>query len=100
MSTDIRLPCGGAPVVAHSSNGRLPSRPFSFCGEALERRVDEPGERARVVAALEHRAEAGSERGTAARELAEPGVGDLDVRERVLHVRVEAGRDDQQVGLE
>ena len=62
--------------------------------------MDEARERLEVVAALEHGGDARREAAAAARELAETEAGQLHRRERVVDVRVEAGRDDQQVGLE
>src|ERR1700753_1225663 len=69
-------------------------------GETLERRTDEVGQRAQVVAAFEHGGDARGEARCALRQLAEAVGGDEHLREWILLVRVEAGRDEEQLGLE
>ncbi len=63
-------------------------------------RLDEPRQRLEVVAALEHGADPRAELRRAAGELVEPALGELHVGERIVHVRVEARRDEDEVGLE
>src|SRR3954452_15094 len=96
--TSLRMRRG--PLVAHSSRRPAFRRPFLLRRETLERRLHEPGQRARVVAALEDSGDPGRERRATSRKLAEAEVRELDVCQRVLDVRVETGGDDEHVGLE
>src|SRR5579884_365319 len=68
--------------------------------EALERRLDQVGQRAQVVSALEDRGHARREAARAARELPEAVCGHEHVCERILGVGVEPGRHEQQLRLE
>ena len=63
-------------------------------------RRDERRQRLEVVAAFEHGGDARAERGAALGELPEPVLRHLHLRQRVLPVRVEAGRDEDEVRRE
>ena len=65
------------------------ARPATSAGSVVE-----------LVAALEHRGDAGPERARALRQLAEAVLGDAHLGERVVLVRVEAGRDEDELRLE
>src|SRR5947209_20158659 len=76
------------------------SAAFLSGAEAFEGRLDEPGQRLEVVAALEDGGEARSERPRPAGELPEALGGYTHPRQRVGLVRVEAGGDEDEVGPE
>ena len=69
-------------------------------GEAVERGLDERRQRLEVVAALEHGGDARGELRAPRGQLAEAVGGHPHLGERVVRVGVEAGGDEQQVGLE
>ena len=112
-----RHPCGEAPyplgprpaprtcfrgralrVLAVRSTGASP--PASLRVRSLRARRRRGRQRLEVVAALEHGRDAWRERRAAPRELREGPGAQLQIREWVVGVRVEAGRDEQQVRLE
>ena len=86
--TSLERPAAG-PAVRVSRSRSLRARRPRGAGSVCE-----------VVAALEHRGDARRERGAARGELAEAVLGHAHLRERVVHVRVEAGRDEHELGLE
>src|SRR2546423_195544 len=61
---------------------RAPKGPFRLLRKPGERGLDEPWQRAELVAALEHRADAWSQRRGAACQLAEAVLADPHLRER------------------
>src|SRR5829696_2351673 len=77
-------------------------RPFGIhsAAEALDRRADEVWQRLEVVAPFEHGLAARRRCRTPASKLAEALVGHADVRERVVDVGVEAGRDEHELAVE
>ena len=68
--------------------------------ETGECSVDESRQRVELVAALEDGGDAVAETPATAGELAEAVVGDAHVRERVILMRVEAGRDEHELRRE
>ena len=66
----------------------------------MSRRPAEPGQRLEVVAAFEHRGDARCKPRRTTSELGEDAGRELEPGERVVSMRVEAGRDQEQLGLE
>ena len=88
---------GETPAAA---NGPRKGAAGFLGGESFERSLHEARQRLELVAALEHGRDARRHRRAAARELAEPLLADAHVRQRVVVVRVEAGRHEYEVRLE
>src|SRR4029450_11211918 len=95
-----QLPGPRVPRARRSGSLPLQYESLTLSGEAFVGRTEESRQRLEVVAAFQHGRDLWAQRGRPFRKLAKAGLGDEHSGERIVLVRVESGRHEDELGLE